>query len=117
MRRLIRTLRHRGANRIQIHIHRTSQKPSFIDNSQRFKATFPKTPRLVILPMNVIAHDRVGKNINTENRGERFHASSNPLATKRKIFTCLITNTREKCTPNTALNGMDDANFNRVKLF
>jgi len=67
--------------------------------------------------MNVIAHQRIGQNINAEDRSERFHTSPNPLATKRKVFPCLVINTGKKCTPNTALDRVDDANFRRVKLF
>jgi hypothetical protein len=66
--------------------------------------------------MEVVAHHGVGQHIDSEDGGESFHASANPLAAERKIFARDGINAGKKSSPNAALDSMNDSDFVRNEL-
>ncbi len=66
--------------------------------------------------MQVIAHHRIGQDIDAEDRGKRFHPPPNPFASEGEILAGFVIDASEKRPTHTPLYGMHDPDFRRNEL-
>jgi hypothetical protein len=66
--------------------------------------------------VNMVAHHGIGKNIHGKDRGEGFHASTDPFFSMREILSGNPIDTRKKGATDAPLNGMNDTDFARKEL-
>jgi hypothetical protein len=65
----------------------------------------------------MIGKDRIGKDIDPEDRSQSFQTGPDPFSARRVIPTCERIISSEKGPPNTTLNAVNDTDFVGIEQF